>query len=88
VRAGRGCFRSSCRDQASAGPRLDRDQAAAAGLVCTTRMKRKVLSRIIGPALIVGGGLLMWLSPETLSGVLVMGSGIALELFGLAFRHG
>jgi len=51
-------------------------------------MKRKVLSRIIGPALIVGGGLLMWLSPETLSGVLVMGSGIALELFGLAFRHG
>lgn len=51
-------------------------------------MKHKILWRIIGPALIVGGGLLMWLSPETLSGVLMMGAGIALELFGLAFRHG
>jgi hypothetical protein len=51
-------------------------------------MKHKILWRVIGPALIVSGGLLMWLSPETLSGVLVMGAGIALELFGLAFRHG
>jgi hypothetical protein len=51
-------------------------------------MKRTILSRLIGPALIVGGGLLMWLSPETLSGALVMGAGIALELVGLAFRHG
>ena len=51
-------------------------------------MGQKILWRIIGPALIVGGGLLMWLSPETLSGVLVMGAGIALELLGLAFRHG
>ena len=51
-------------------------------------MKHKSLRRIIGPALIVGGGLLMWLSPETLSGVLVMGAGIALELLGLAFKHG
>jgi hypothetical protein len=51
-------------------------------------MKHKLLWRILGPALIVGGGLLMWLSPETLSGVLVMSAGIALELLGLAFRHG
>ena len=51
-------------------------------------MKRKIMWRVIGPALIVGGGLLMWLSPETLGGVLVMGAGIALELFGLAIRHG
>jgi hypothetical protein len=51
-------------------------------------MKRTILSRLIGPALIVGGGLLMWLSPETLSGLLLMGAGIALELLGLAFRHG
>lgn len=51
-------------------------------------MKRKILWRILGPALIVGGALLMWLSPETLSGALVMGAGIALEAVGLAFRHG
>jgi hypothetical protein len=51
-------------------------------------MTHKILWRIIGPALIVGGGLLMWLSPETLSGMLLMGAGIALELLGLAFRHG
>lgn len=51
-------------------------------------MKQRILGRIIGPALIVGGALLMWLSPETLSGALVMGAGIALELLGLAVRHG
>jgi hypothetical protein len=51
-------------------------------------MKQKTLQRIIGPALIIGGGLLMWLSPETLSGALVMGAGIALELLGLVFQHG
>ena len=32
----------------------------------------KYWRRFIGPALIVGGGLLMWLSPETLSGVLLL----------------
>jgi hypothetical protein len=51
-------------------------------------MKHKILWRVIGPALIVGGAALMWLSPETLSGALVMGAGVALELLGLAFRHG
>lgn len=51
-------------------------------------MRHGILWWIIGPALIVSGGLLMWLSPETLSGVLVMGAGIALELLGLAFKHG
>ena len=51
-------------------------------------MKHGILWRFTGPALIVGGGLLMWLSPETLSGVLLLGAGIALELLGLAFRHG
>lgn len=51
-------------------------------------MKHGILWRFVGPAAIVGGGLLMWLSPETLSGVLLLGAGIALELLGLAFRHG
>lgn len=51
-------------------------------------MKHGILSRFVGPAAMVGGGLLMWLSPETLSGVLLLGAGIALELLGLAFRHG
>lgn len=51
-------------------------------------MKHGILWRFIGLTLIVGGGVLMWLSPETLSGVLVLGAGIALELLGVAFRHG
>jgi hypothetical protein len=51
-------------------------------------MKRKVLRRTVGVTLIVAGGLLMWLSPETLSGALLMGAGVALELIGLAFEHG
>ena len=50
-------------------------------------MKRKTLRRMIGGALIVGGGFLMWLSPEVLSGALLMGAGIALELLGIALEH-
>jgi hypothetical protein len=50
-------------------------------------MKRKALRRTVGVTLIVAGGLLMWLSPETLSGALVMGAGVALELLGMAFEH-
>jgi hypothetical protein len=51
-------------------------------------MKRNLLWRLTGPALIIGGALLMWLAPETLSGVLVMGAGLALEVLGLAFERG
>jgi hypothetical protein len=51
-------------------------------------MKPKALRRIAGVTLIVAGALLMWLSTETLSGALVMGAGVALELIGLAFEHG
>ena len=51
-------------------------------------MKHKILRRMLAPALIVGGALLMWLSPETLSGVVLMGAGIALEVLGLAFGRG
>jgi len=51
-------------------------------------MNRKTLRRSIGAALVVAGGLLMWLSPETLSGALLMGAGVALELLGLAFERG
>lgn len=51
-------------------------------------MKRKIVSRIIAAALILGGGLLMWLSPEILGGALVMGAGIALEVLGIALKRG
>ena len=67
---------------------FDGDQAGKPRLVCSTNMRHGVLWRFIGPALIVGGGLLMWLSPETLGGAMLLGAGIALELLGLALRHG
>ena len=57
-------------------------------LVCTAPMEPKALRRIAGITLIVAGALLMWLSPETLSGALVMGAGVALELLGVAFERG
>ena len=79
-------MRLDCR--APAGRGFDRDQAAAPGIVCTGSMKHKILRRMLAPALIVGGALLMWLSPETLSGVVLMGAGIALEALGLAFGRG
>ena len=50
-------------------------------------MKARTLRRIAGAAAIVAGALLMWLSPETLSGALVMGAGVALELVGMAFER-
>lgn len=34
-------------------------------------------------AMLVAGALLMWLSPETLSGAMVMAAGIALEAVGI-----
>jgi hypothetical protein len=50
-------------------------------------MKARIVRRSVGVVLVVAGALLMWLSPETLSGALVMGAGVALELVGLAFER-
>ncbi len=50
-------------------------------------MSMKTARRVIGAAAVVGGALLMWLSPEVLSGALVMAAGIALELVGIALER-
>jgi hypothetical protein len=51
-------------------------------------MSRKTLRHLLGGAAIVGGALLMWLSPEVLGGALVMAAGITLELIGIALERG
>jgi uncharacterized membrane protein YedE/YeeE len=50
-------------------------------------VKTRTLRRVIGAVAIVGGALLMWLSPEVLAGALVMGAGIALEIVGIALER-
>ena len=50
-------------------------------------MRIKSLRRIVGAAAVVGGALLMWLSPEVLGGAFVMAGGIALELVGIALER-
>ena len=50
-------------------------------------MKPRTLRRIAAAAAIVGGALLLWLSPETLLGVVLATAGIALEMIGIALDH-
>lgn len=56
-------------------------------------MMSKTVRRTIGAAAIVGGALLMWLSPaalygyEALAGPLLMAGGIALEIVGIALER-
>lgn len=52
----------------------------------TGEMSSRTLRRIGAGCAIVGGALLMWLSPATLSGAVVLGAGIAIELLGIALE--
>jgi hypothetical protein len=61
---------------------------AAAKSRSTDGMSHRTLRHLLGGAAIVGGALLMWLSPEVLGGAVVMAAGIALELFGIALDRG
>lgn len=51
-------------------------------------IKNKRLRRPIGAALVVAGGLLMWLSPEVLLGAFMFATGVALEGIGIWLEHG
>jgi hypothetical protein len=51
-------------------------------------MNRKSWRRALALAAVVGGGLLMWLSPEVTLGSVVMLAGIALEAIGIRLEHG
>ena len=49
-------------------------------------MKRQ-LRRVAGATLVLFGALLMWLAPESLSGVMLLATGVALEGIGLVLEH-
>jgi len=48
-----------------------------------TMFQKQRFRRIAGALLVLGGGLLMWLAPESISGVVLLLAGIALEAVGL-----
>ena len=50
-------------------------------------IKRKRERRVVGAALVVSGGVLMWLAPEVLAGAILLAAGIALEIIGITLEH-
>ena len=51
-------------------------------------LRKRTLRRSIGIALVVAGGLLMWLAPEeSVAGVVLLVAAAALEIAGLALEH-
>lgn len=50
-------------------------------------MDRKTWRRVVASAAIVGGALLLWLSPDALLGGIMMAAGIALEAIGIRLEH-
>ena len=54
----------------------------------TAAMNPKSWRRTLALAAVVAGALLMWLSPETMLGALLMGAGIATEAIGIRLERG
>jgi hypothetical protein len=51
-------------------------------------IKNKRVRRGIGLALVIAGGLLMWLAPEEASmGVFLLAAGVLLEIVGIALEQ-
>ena len=50
-------------------------------------VRQKNVRRTLGAALVVTGGLLMWLSPEAWLGALMFATEIALEAIGIWLEH-
>lgn len=50
-------------------------------------LKNQRLRRTIGVTLMLAGGLLLWLAPETGAGVALLVAGIALEFGGIWLEH-
>ncbi len=71
---------------------LDRSGGATAAAKSGTGRMRMVRNRrpqrITAAALIVAGGLLLWLAPSVGLGLTCLAVGVALELLGLASDHG
>lgn len=50
-------------------------------------MDRRLPRRILVVAAIVGGGLLLWFSPDALLGAVMVVAGLALEAIGIRLDH-
>jgi uncharacterized membrane protein HdeD (DUF308 family) len=56
-------------------------------------LKRRKLRRTLGALLVIGGGVLMWLAPDTafvffsVPGLILMVAGVALEIVGIALER-
>jgi hypothetical protein len=50
-------------------------------------MRLKALRRIAGGALVVAGGLLIWLSTEAFLGLVLLAAGIVLEIIGITLER-
>lgn len=50
-------------------------------------IRNKRLRRAVAIALLVAGGLLMWLAPGTAAGVVLLVLGIVLEVAGIGLEH-
>lgn len=50
-------------------------------------IRNRRIRRAVAIALLVAGGLLMWLAPQTLAGAVLLALGIALEAIGVAVER-
>jgi hypothetical protein len=50
-------------------------------------IRSKRVRRITGLALVVMGGLLLWLAPEVTAGVVLLCAGLILEIVGIALER-
>jgi hypothetical protein len=50
-------------------------------------IRHRRLRRAAGAALVILGGVLMWLAAEALTGAILMAAGIGLEIAGIALEH-
>ncbi|MBI3936203.1 MAG: hypothetical protein HY323_04440 [Betaproteobacteria bacterium] len=50
-------------------------------------VKHKRARRIAGATLVIAGGLLMWLAPAVLAGLVLLAAGVALEIVGITLEH-
>lgn len=50
-------------------------------------MDRKALRHLFSALMVIGGALLLWLSPETLVGAVTLVAGLALEAIGIRLDH-
>jgi len=50
-------------------------------------IKNKRSRRVVALALVVVGGLLIWLAPETAPGIVLLVAGVILEIAGIALER-